>query len=55
MMPVQLDITMQNNEVGPLLYTIYKNLLKTDQWYKYKSLRKSIWEIFKTLALTVDF
>ena len=48
---------MQKNEFGLLLYTIYKNLLKTDQWYKHNihHLEENIWEIFKTLDLTVDF
>ena len=57
MIPVQLDITMKKNEVGPLLYTIYKYLLKTDQWYKHNInyLEENIWGIFKTLDLTVDF
>ena len=37
MMLVDLDIHVQNNEVKPLLYTIYKNLLEMDQRPKSKA------------------
>lgn len=54
-MPVQLDITMQKKEVGPLLYTIYKNLLKTDQWYKHKSLRRKYMGNLQNLGFDSGF
>ena len=52
----QLDIHMQNNEFGPLPYTIYKNLLKTNQRHKYdmNHLEENIWEIFQTLDLAME-
>ena len=49
----KMDIHMQNNEVGPLSNTIYKNYLKMDVRPKIKLLKENMEKSFMTLDLVI--